>query len=76
VHELGHMLSLNDFWAHEDCAKVMALPGPDCANHEPDAEERAAVAEYFEHHELGDPMPDWPVGGNPEETVGTAAGVR
>jgi snapalysin len=67
VHELGHMLSLDDFRQGEACAKVMALPGPDCGNNQPDAEERASVAEFFAHHELGDPMPDWSVG--PGETA-------
>ena len=67
MHELGHMLSLDDFRQREECSKVMALPGPDCANHKPDAEERAAVAKFFAHHELGDPMPDWSV--EPGETA-------
>jgi snapalysin len=61
MHELGHMLSLNDFRQAESCAKVMAAPGLDCANVQPDAAERAEVADYFAHHDLGDPMPDWPV---------------
>lgn len=68
VHELGHMLSLNDY--HEQaqaCAKVMAAPGPHCVNDRPDAAERAAVAAYFADHDLGDPMPDWSVG--PGDTV-------
>ena len=44
------------------CSKVMAGPGPDCVNDQPNAVERAAVAEFFAHHKLGDPMPDWSVG--------------
>ncbi|MDR7276629.1 snapalysin family zinc-dependent metalloprotease [Catenuloplanes atrovinosus] len=58
VHELGHMLSLGDL-QREDCTKVMALPQPECTNTEPDAEERAAVTEFFRHHQLGDTMPGW-----------------
>ena len=67
VHELGHLLSLDDLRGVTDCSKVMALPVPDCTNVTPHADESAAVAEFFECHELGDTMPGWELPG--EEPV-------
>ena len=73
VHELGHILSLEDL-PRDVCSKVMsgALPGPDCMNDQPDAEESAAVAAFFANHEVGDPLPDRTV---PEETAAPEPGA-
>jgi snapalysin len=70
VHELGHILSLPHPPAGTpgvECVKVMAGPGPNCTNEQPDAAERAAVADYFARYDLGDEMPDWSEG--PSQTV-------
>ena len=60
VHELGHILSLPDLGL-DTCSKVMsgALAGPACVNDQPDAEEAAAVTDFFATHNLGDPIPGW-----------------
>ncbi|MER5436196.1 snapalysin family zinc-dependent metalloprotease [Streptomyces sp. NPDC002588] len=61
VHELGHILSLPDLGPGSPCSKVMsgAWAGTDCVNDQPDAEETAAVADFFATHDVGDPVPGW-----------------
>jgi snapalysin len=61
VHELGHLLSLPDLGPGSPCSKVMsgAWAGSDCVNDQPDAEEVAAVTDFFAANDLGDPIPWW-----------------
>ncbi|MCX4909985.1 snapalysin family zinc-dependent metalloprotease [Streptomyces sp. NBC_00878] len=60
VHELGHMLSLNDS-GPGPCSKVMtgASAGADCPNDQPDTAEVAAVADFFAKNDVGDRIPWW-----------------
>lgn len=61
VHELGHILSLPDLGPGSPCSKVMsgAWAGSECVNDQPDAEEIAAVTDFFAAHDVGDPIPWW-----------------
>ncbi|WP_443303999.1 snapalysin family zinc-dependent metalloprotease [Streptomyces sp. IBSNAI002] len=61
VHELGHILSLNDIGPGSPCSKVMsgAWGGSDCLNDKPDTSERAAVRAFFAAHDVGDKVPWW-----------------
>ncbi|MBE1594495.1 MULTISPECIES: snapalysin family zinc-dependent metalloprotease [Streptomyces] len=61
VHELGHILSLPDMYPGAPCPKVMsgAWGGADCPNDQPDAEEIAAVTDFFAKNNVGDRVPWW-----------------
>lgn len=61
VHELGHILSLNDLGPGSPCSKVMsgAWGGSACTNDTPDAKERAEVRDFFAANNVGDKVPWW-----------------